>query len=167
MITTFFFVTLPDWFDCLKLIRWKFMTEGGEIAYRVFRKTASLSEIEELIPSNKVESHLMFEENEIICDSPGKCVLFCYYKSIWHSHFMISSLFYLSDFIEFDNTFSYMKSKKVRYSIAVLPPTSVWEKVCLKHIFHSLQSVNLIFLHFNEVHNNNHIAISFWFWVLD
>ena len=82
MITTFFFVTLPDWFDCLKLIRWKFMTEGGEIAYRVFRKTASLSEIEELIPSNKVESHLMFEENEIICDSPGKCLLFCYYKSI-------------------------------------------------------------------------------------
>jgi len=52
------------------------MTEGGEIAYRVFRK--SLPEIE-LIPSNKVESHLMFEENEIICDSPGNCVLFRYY----------------------------------------------------------------------------------------
>jgi len=72
------------------------MTEGGEIAYRVFRKTASLSEIEELIPSNKVESHLMFEENEIICDSPGKCVLFCYFmtQSFYAIKFVLSLRFH-------------------------------------------------------------------------
>lgn len=67
-----------DWIDCFcNLARWKFMSDG-EIAYRVFRKNAAASEIE-LIPSNKVESHLMYEENEIVCDSPGNCMLFVYH----------------------------------------------------------------------------------------
>ena len=51
------------------------MTVGYDIAFRVYYKNSTGAEVE-LIPSNKVESHLMMEEGEIICDTIGKCKLF-------------------------------------------------------------------------------------------
>ena len=46
---------------------WEFMTDAGDIAFRVFTKDA------ELLPTNKVESHLVMEEGEICCESKGEC----------------------------------------------------------------------------------------------
>ena len=43
------------------------MTDAGDIAFRVFTKDA------ELLPTNKVESHLVMEEGEICCESKGEC----------------------------------------------------------------------------------------------
>ena len=91
------------------------MTDAGDIAFRVFTKDA------ELLPTNKVESHLVMEEGEICCESKGEC------KSSSKSQIQIlftNLNFNYSDLFEFDNTFSMLKSKKVRYLIVVLPPTS-------------------------------------------
>ncbi len=50
------------------------MTEGGDIAYRVFHKVGS--EVVDLIPSGKVESDLLMEKGQIICEDVGKCELY-------------------------------------------------------------------------------------------
>lgn len=48
------------------------MTEGGDIAYRVYHKTAQ-NEIVELVPHSRVDSNLFNEEGELECENAGKC----------------------------------------------------------------------------------------------
>ncbi|XP_046633868.1 SEC14-like protein 2 isoform X1 [Daphnia pulicaria] len=84
------------------ILKWEFMTEGGDIRFRVYTKNAKGSE-EDLVLPCRVDSHLAMEEGQMACDEPGKYVF------------------------EFDNTFSYLRTKKVRYRIFVEPPSS--EKV--------------------------------------
>ena len=50
------------------------MTEGGDLAYRVFYKSAT-GEIEDLVPLYRVESHLLMEDGMAICELPGKCTI--------------------------------------------------------------------------------------------
>ena len=52
-------------------IRWEFMTEGGDIKFRVYRKNSKV--INDVVPISQVESHLITEEGEITCDEPGQC----------------------------------------------------------------------------------------------
>lgn len=49
------------------------MTEGGDLAYRVFYKSYE-GVIEDLVPLDRVESHLVMEDGLIICELPGKCM---------------------------------------------------------------------------------------------
>ncbi|KAI9561272.1 hypothetical protein GHT06_012228 [Daphnia sinensis] len=79
------------------IVRWEFMTEGGDISFRIYGKDAKSNE--DLVPLVRVDSHLAMEEGQVTCDQPGKYVL------------------------EFDNSFSYLRSKKVRYHITVHPPS--------------------------------------------
>ena len=57
------------------------MTEGGDIGFRVYhvstasQNSSSKEEIVELVPVSRIESHLVMEEGEIICDYVGKCEL--------------------------------------------------------------------------------------------
>lgn len=53
-------------------IRWEFMTEGGDIGFRVCSKNPDGSTVD-LIPLSRVESHLVMEEGEIVCVNAGKC----------------------------------------------------------------------------------------------
>lgn len=48
------------------------MSEGGDLAYRIFYKTAA-GGIEELVPLDRVDSHLRIEEGQITCENTGKC----------------------------------------------------------------------------------------------
>lgn len=48
------------------------MTEGGEIAFRVYHKSSDNNKVE-LVPMNKVESHLFIEEGQLICEFLGLC----------------------------------------------------------------------------------------------
>ena len=54
--------------------RWEFLTEGGDISYRIYcKKRGDESSIIELMPLDRVERHLIMEEGQIICDQIGKC----------------------------------------------------------------------------------------------
>ncbi len=48
------------------------MTEGGDLAYRVYRKSPEDGTVD-LVPHSRVESHLYIEEGQILCESTGKC----------------------------------------------------------------------------------------------
>lgn len=52
-------------------IRWEFMTDGGDIGFRVINKNA-----EEIVPLNRVDSHIIMEEGQVTCHEPGQCKLF-------------------------------------------------------------------------------------------
>ena len=65
------------------ILRWEFLTEGGDIAFRVYFKgqskfSASIVTVE-LIPLDRVQSDLITEEGQITCDQPGKCLVDHYY----------------------------------------------------------------------------------------
>jgi len=49
------------------------MTEGGDIAYRIYRKCPLEEGVTELVPMHRVDSHLIMEQGEIACDSIGMC----------------------------------------------------------------------------------------------
>ena len=54
------------------LHRWRFLTEGGDIAFRIYRKRAE--EKTDVLPKERVESHLIMEEGDLFCDQPGTCM---------------------------------------------------------------------------------------------
>nr|CAH0109450.1 unnamed protein product [Daphnia galeata] len=80
------------------ILKWEFMTEGGDIKYRIYNKNSNVTN--DFVPLSQVDSHMVMEEGEIICYEPGQYTL------------------------EFDNTFSYLRSKKLRYHILINPPSS-------------------------------------------
>ena len=95
------------------------MTEGGDIGFRIYYKDSQGSI--DLIPLARLDSHLVMEEGDILCESAGKC------ESIrLNAMFIIRIEWILCsiDTVEFDNTFSYLKPKKLRYHITVNPPSS-------------------------------------------
>ncbi|KAI9561274.1 hypothetical protein GHT06_012230 [Daphnia sinensis] len=84
--------------DADSTMSWEFMTEGGDVGFRIYRKDSKHHE--DLIPSSRVDSHLMMEEGHIKCHQPGNYVF------------------------EFDNSFSYLRGKKIHYHVVVDPPSS-------------------------------------------
>lgn len=48
------------------------MTEGGDIGFRVYYKDPQEGVVD-FIPLDRIESHLVTEEGEIICEKAGKC----------------------------------------------------------------------------------------------
>lgn len=61
--------------------RWEFMTEGGEIAYRIYRENLEEGKAD-LIPLDRVESHLFMEEGQLVCDVPGTCNIYTFFPYI-------------------------------------------------------------------------------------
>lgn len=47
------------------------MSEGGDIAFHVSRE--SPDEVVDLVPHGRIDSHLVIEEGQIVCDCIGKC----------------------------------------------------------------------------------------------
>ena len=95
------------------------MTEGGDIGFRVYYKDSE-GVIDDLVPLSRIESHLVTEEGELICARTGKCNY-----SKMNSNFIFSTdfnRFSVSDVVTFDNTYSIVRPKKIRYSIVVDPP---------------------------------------------
>ena len=52
--------------------RWEFMTEGGDIKFRVYYKN-SKGIINEFVSLSRVDSHLGMEEGQVMCEEIGKC----------------------------------------------------------------------------------------------
>ncbi|KAK4311734.1 hypothetical protein Pmani_016790 [Petrolisthes manimaculis] len=78
-------------------LRWEFRTEDFDIGFGVSRKVKK-GEEEVLVPLQRVNSQLVTEEGCLVCNEPGTYV------------------------VTFDNEFSYVRSKKVLYTVSVEPP---------------------------------------------
>lgn len=75
------------------VLRWDFHSEDSDIAFAVYRKQGS--ELIPIVPHDRVDCDVASEEGEIDCDISGVYV------------------------VEFDNSFSYLRSKKIWYSITI------------------------------------------------
>ena len=49
------------------------MSEGGDLAYRIYYKSSSDKANVDLIPFDRVDSHLNMEIGQLTCDNTGKC----------------------------------------------------------------------------------------------
>lgn len=59
------------------------MTEGGDIGFRVYHVPDETKEdVIEMVPESRIESHLVMEEGEIVCDYIGKCKYNIFYHLI-------------------------------------------------------------------------------------
>ena len=90
------------------IIRWEFFSEGGDIGFAIYQSN-----------ERKVVSkgRIVAEEGQISTE-PGRCNVsfrfhWIYRFRCWHCSFC------LSDIVEFNNTFSYLRSKIIWYAIYV------------------------------------------------
>jgi len=74
-------------------LKWEFLTEDGDLGFRVFYVNGD--EKVDIIPWSRVDSHLVAEEGRIACIESAKYI------------------------VEFDNSFSIWKSKKLWYAIGL------------------------------------------------
>ncbi|XP_060077260.1 SEC14-like protein 2 [Ylistrum balloti] len=83
-------------------IRWQFITEGYDLGFGVYKRTKDsrqkANDMEQVIPSQRVNSHIFPEDGSVIIQEPGTYV------------------------VRFDNTYSWTRSKKIYYIIEMLEP---------------------------------------------
>uniref|UniRef100_A0A0P5RR80 Cral/trio domain-containing protein n=1 Tax=Daphnia magna TaxID=35525 RepID=A0A0P5RR80_9CRUS len=75
------------------VLKWNFHCEDGDIVFAVYRKQGSA--LIPIVPADRVDCQMSPEEGELDCDETGVYV------------------------VEFDNGFSYLRSKKIWYVISV------------------------------------------------
>ncbi|XP_005922012.1 SEC14-like protein 2 [Haplochromis burtoni] len=85
------------------VLRWQFASDGGDIGFGVFQKAKKgewkkAAEMEEIVPSQRYNAHLVPEDGSLTCERPGVYVL------------------------RFDNTYSIFQAKRISYSVEVLLP---------------------------------------------
>ncbi|XP_070572325.1 SEC14-like protein 2 [Ptychodera flava] len=78
-------------------IRYEFSSEGADIAFGIFKKNGN-KEMVEVLPVSRCKSNIVLEDGFFRVDEPGSYV------------------------VRFDNSFSWIKSKKIKYLVEVLPP---------------------------------------------
>ncbi|XP_071790017.1 SEC14-like protein 2 [Asterias amurensis] len=82
-------------------LRWEFQTEKDDIGFGVYRKETSpdgKSKLVEVVATSRFSCHMVPESGVMECDQVGTYVAV------------------------FDNSFSWVKSKKLHYSVDILPP---------------------------------------------
>uniref|UniRef100_A0A3P9PMT2 SEC14-like lipid binding 7 n=1 Tax=Poecilia reticulata TaxID=8081 RepID=A0A3P9PMT2_POERE len=85
------------------LLRWQFASDGADIGFGVYRRTKDsgsqkVAEMEQVLPGERYNAHMVPEDSCLTCSEPGVYVL-C-----------------------FDNSYSILQSKKVSYNVEVIPP---------------------------------------------
>ena len=59
--------------------RWQFMTDDSDIGFGVFKRTASEDQkkenMEEIVETQRVNSHFVPEDGSVVCKDPGTCEL--------------------------------------------------------------------------------------------
>ncbi|GFT95674.1 retinal-binding protein [Nephila pilipes] len=81
-------------------VEWIFETSTNDIAVGYYIQKENGEDLEELLSPERVSSHLVPESGTFICERPGTYAL------------------------RFDNTYSWLSSKKVFYKIQVNPPNT-------------------------------------------
>ncbi|KAM9306367.1 SEC14-like protein 2 [Pholidichthys leucotaenia] len=88
------------------LLRYQFTSDGADIGFGVYKRTKKggeqkLEEMLQVLPHERYNAHLVPEDSCLTCPEPGVYVL-C-----------------------FDNSYSILQSKKVSYTVEVVPPPDV------------------------------------------
>ena len=81
----------------------------------MYRKEGN--ELIPIVPRDRLECDMSHEEGEIPCDCSGVCKFFSF--SFLNNLDTDFFFFYWTDVVEFDNSYSYFRSKKIWYSITV------------------------------------------------
>ena len=59
------------------IFRWQFSTDGYDISFGIYRRTKDSRQkagnMEEVLPSKRVNSHLILEDGSICCKQLGTC----------------------------------------------------------------------------------------------
>ena len=90
------------------------MTEDADIGFHVYCMNGN--DKVDVFPWERVSSHVAMEEGMTVCMRAdtrrfiSNIVLSTYYNDC------------LADYVEFDNSYSYLKSKKLWFTVAVEPP---------------------------------------------
>uniref|UniRef100_A0AAZ3QXD8 SEC14-like protein 2 n=1 Tax=Oncorhynchus tshawytscha TaxID=74940 RepID=A0AAZ3QXD8_ONCTS len=85
------------------VLRWQFSSDGADIGFGVFMKgkigeRQNAGQMQEVVPSQRYNAHLVPEDGSLTCSEPGVYVL------------------------RFDNTYSIFQSKRISFTIEVLLP---------------------------------------------
>ncbi|KAG7220478.1 hypothetical protein INR49_018197 [Caranx melampygus] len=85
------------------VLRWQFATEGADIGFGVFLKAKKgewmkAAQMQEVVPSQRYNAHLVPEDGSLTCERPGVYVL------------------------RFDNTYSIFQAKRISFTVEVLLP---------------------------------------------
>uniref|UniRef100_W5LLR4 SEC14-like lipid binding 7 n=1 Tax=Astyanax mexicanus TaxID=7994 RepID=W5LLR4_ASTMX len=85
------------------LLRWQFASDGADIGFGIYMKTKAgakqkIGEMQEVLPTQRYNAHLVPEDGSYTCEDPGIYVL------------------------RFDNTYSMLHSKKISFSVDVVLP---------------------------------------------
>ncbi|KAM8761196.1 SEC14-like protein 2 isoform 1-T2 [Acanthopagrus schlegelii] len=85
------------------VLRWQFATESADIGFGVFLKARKgewkkAAQMQEVVPSQRYNAHLVPEDGSLTCERPGVYVL------------------------RFDNTYSIFQAKRISFSVEVLLP---------------------------------------------
>ncbi|XP_071371774.1 SEC14-like protein 2 isoform X1 [Centroberyx affinis] len=85
------------------LLRWQFASDGADIGFGVYRRTREggaqkVADMLQVLPSERYNAHLVPEDRSLTCPEPGVYVL------------------------RFDNSYSFLQSKRVSYKVEVVPP---------------------------------------------
>ncbi|XP_033747667.1 SEC14-like protein 2 isoform X2 [Pecten maximus] len=92
-------VTIPE-----SVLSWQFFTEGYDVGFAVYRQIEDglqKGNLEEVVPLERVTSHIYPGDGSVVCKTVGTYV------------------------IRFDNTYSWTRSKKVLYCVDVMVPDSM------------------------------------------
>lgn len=65
-------------FICLSFDRWQFATESADIGFGVFLKDRKgewkkAAQMQEVVPTQRYNAHLVPEDGSLTCDRPGVC----------------------------------------------------------------------------------------------
>ena len=102
------------------------MTEEGDIGFSAYYVERNGEKVD-LMTNERIQSHLMMEEGEILCIRPVLCKLnrfpyfFLNFQLIVLTKILTKIVwtFCCADVLEFDNSYSYLRSKKVWYNVVV------------------------------------------------
>ncbi|XP_044514812.1 SEC14-like protein 3 isoform X1 [Gracilinanus agilis] len=91
------------------VLRWQFMSDGADVGFGVFLKTKMgerqrAGEMTEVLASQRYNAHMVPEDGSLTCTEPGVYVL------------------------RFDNTYSFVHTKKVSFTVEVLLPDEGMQK---------------------------------------
>nr|XP_020852368.1 SEC14-like protein 3 isoform X3 [Phascolarctos cinereus] len=91
------------------VLRWQFMSDGADVGFGVFLKTKMgerqrAGEMMEVLASQRYNAHMVPEDGSLTCTEPGVYVL------------------------RFDNTYSFVHTKKISFTVEVLLPDEGMQK---------------------------------------
>jgi len=106
--------------DRTTTLMWKFFSEEGDVGFHIFYKEGDRKV--DLVPMARIDCHVVPEEGRIVCPRPVTCQLHFlrHSLSVARTHSISSS--FNADFVEFDNSFSYLRSKKIWFDVRLESP---------------------------------------------